>query len=222
MVANLIIKGFTNFVNDKVEEGIKEKAAEEAAEEGLDEAEEQMKVLEALMEAGMGISYVFPAGRNDGVSNEQILNWQAEGNSRSSDIKKRDIRQNETDGERMGAIFLENVDKQLARVGEKTESGKEVSREDAARAAGAGGLRAAAKYYQGVLSERLEAQVDNAGTALKQVGGEYAKRRAIKHGVNNDVVLFKTGQLANALASGKYKLFFDTSKVEEMLKILDK
>ena len=196
--------------------------AEEEPIEGIEEATAQLAVIEALAEAGIGISYVFPAGRNDGVSNEQIIKWLADGNSRSPKPIKRDIRANDEDAEKMGELFIKSVDKQLERVGKRKKSGEKVSKEDAARAGGASGLRAAAKYQAGVMYTRLEEQTDNNGRGFDLVGTAYAEQRLREYGINQDTVFFATGQLAEALLKGKYKLFFDISKVKKMLKVIDR
>lgn len=190
--------------------------------QGMDAAQAQLSVLEAIATAGIGISYAFSGGRDDGKSNEDILNYLAEGNTRSANIKRRDIRSSPADAEKMGELFIEQVDKQLERVGKTTKSGKEVTKEQAARAGAAAGLMAAAIYYQGLLSDRLEGQVDNAGNSLELVDEDYAEQRFREYGVSKDTVGYRTGQLITAILTGQYKLFLDTEKVQEMLSLIDR
>jgi hypothetical protein len=63
------------------------------------------------------------------------------------------------------------------------------------------------------MSDNLDASRNTDGTPMHSVKDDYAIRRMNQHSVDPGIVFQATGQLENAFQNGKYKLYYDPSKI---------
>lgn len=203
-------------------------------ETGVDGAVEALSALEIAIEAGAGITY-FDDPRDDGKTNKEILEYHKQGIRTRDGLVIRDITLTEEDSDKAAEVFqksyTEYIEKlQAARQPKKTTKkrggalrqglrrglkGNTTGKDDAKQAL-AGSLRKAAKALVEVFQERWQGQVSNTGTKLQKVSEDYGDQRMKKHGVGHDVVFLASGQLGRGIEQGKYDLFFDPSKVDEI------
>lgn len=181
-----------------------------------------MAMLLTAIESGCGITY-YDEPRDDGVTNEQIIKWQAEGVRRRDRIVKRDIRPNADDERAAAEAFQESFQRALdraAKSGAKIGKGKRRSSDgldkDENLAAVASSMRAAGKAYAEAYQEKFANKRDASGAPLENVEATYAKARLRKYQISEAVVLQRTGQLARGIEKGRFRLWFDRSKVKQI------
>lgn len=201
---------------------------------GIDGAVEALSALQIAIDAGAGITYL-DDDRNDGKTNKQILEWHAQGVRTKEGLVKRDITLTDEDRDKAAKIFEESYrefieKKQRSRQPKKAtkKSGGafrqglrrgakgDISGKNDAKAALASAMRKAAKSLTEVFKERWQGQKDNKGASLRKVTRPYAADRLRRNNIAEDVVFERTGQLGRGIEQGRYELFFDPDRVDEI------
>lgn len=179
--------------------------------DGCDEVINKLKAIEAAINLGAGIEY-YDEERDDGLTNKQILEFQAMGRWRSDgQFVSRDILPGAEDDDKMGVAF----ETKFVAMIDKLEA-RDVDEKKAAMQATASALRDAARVVVKEIERRFVEQTDVNGHRLITVLPEYADRRAETHHIDQLIVLQRTGQLARGIKEGRYKLYIDPSKVAKI------
>lgn len=188
-----------------------------------------MAMLMTAIESGAGITY-YDEERDDGVTNEQIIQWQADGVRRRDRLVKRDIRPNADDERKAAEAFEKRFQAALNREMKqkaRADSGGRKKRyvhlnvnsadKDESLALLSSSLRAAGKVYAESYIEKWAELRDTAGRPLESVEAKYALRRARKYQMAENVILQRTGQLGRGIVMGRFRIWFDRSKVKEIV-----
>lgn len=102
---------------------------------------------------------------------------------------------------------------QVATFGPAQMVTKTYTEEKQVKQAGASALNKVAKIYHGHMANNLEASRNTDGSPMMSVKDDYAEKRLRLHSVDPGIVFQATGQLENAFQNGKYKLYYDPSKI---------
>jgi hypothetical protein len=151
-------------------------------------------------------------------SNSDIVDFLAEGNSRSDNPKKRDIRATEEDSQKAAEMLADELVRQLNRA-PRGESSPDVLMKKAKQGL-AGGLRKGALHIAGVMLDRVKTGTTNDGSPAEEVSGPYGRWRQVKYGVNPSSVFVASGQLGNALLQKRIKIRFNTGKMSRVMSAL--
>jgi hypothetical protein len=201
---------------------------------GAEGAAAAVDFLKQLMQVGVGVQYV-SAPRNDGISNAEIIRIHAEEGVNRKDVGnvKRSLYPNESQINALTKVFTDEVTKHLLRIGQeytrriKPAAGasgpaQQVTmvrtEEKQVKQAGASALKKVAVIYHDHMEENLTAQKNTDGTPMRSVKDDYAIRRLREHSVDPSAVFQATGQLENAFEAGKYILYYDPSKINNIKK----
>jgi hypothetical protein len=196
---------------------------------GLAGAEAMVKELAFLTSANIGADFLADQPRTPNVgskkapTHEQVLGYLDEGG--------RSLYPSEADSVKAGEIIRDNIAKQLKKVGQTTSDAKFKGRDtskpvrvrvktsaEQALAGAASGLKKGAKYLAKKMTERIKAGSTTSGAKASEVTKSYARQRKSNYSVNEAVVYIASGQLANAIASGKVKIYLKDANIGNLLK----
>jgi len=193
---------------------------------GLAGAEAMIKELEWLTNANIGADYVADQARyakpdkngntpKNVPTHTEVMEFLALGG--------RSLYPSEEDSKQGSKLVRDAIAKHLKRTGEVVKDRKGVervlSKERQAKAGANEGLLKCGKYLGKKMAERMKAKSTTSGAPAEQVGKDYARQRSNDWQVANSraLVYVASGQLANAVASGKVKVYFVKANVGSLL-----
>lgn len=138
----------------------------------------------------------------------------------------RSLYPNEKESIKAGKIIRDRIAKHLKKTGKVVTNKQGVTRvltkDKQAMAGASSGLRSATKYIAKMMSQRMERQGTTSGGSADEVSIPYAIWREDNYNVNESVVYVASGQLANALASGKVKVKLINANIGKLIKSASK
>jgi hypothetical protein len=160
-------------------------------------------------------------------SNAQIIDFLAEGNSRSASPTKRDIRPESAEVDKLSVQFLEGITKGLRALGRrqtrKTKAGKRralLNREQVDKKIKAIFVRELKKTGKGY----AELMFNNAAFGYSKydpVTEKYAQWRVKRFGVSKNARFVASRQLLTALQEGRVKVEIKEKGIKKALKIIN-
>lgn len=195
---------------------------------GLAGATAMVKELEFLTSANIGADFIADQARSQTVqsrdkgtmkkgsvpTHEQVLEYLAE--------QGRSLYPNDKDSIEAGRMVRDSISEHLKRTGQTVTNKKGVSRvltaDRQAMAGASSGLMKGAKYIAKTMTARIKSQSTTDGGKAEPVTESYANWRHSNYDVAQSVVYVASGQLANAIASGKVKVFMKDANIGALLK----
>ncbi len=180
---------------------------------GMAGAQAILRELAAILDVDISGQYLADSPRHPTFkaskvpTHAEVLDHLAKGNNKSNNRKRRSLYSTEEDNNKAAIIVRDDIARHLQRTGRTTPDGKPVTTDKKqALAGGVAGVKKATEYLAAQMLKRLEAGSTTSGASAEKVTEQYAKSRNKEYGVNESVVYVASGQLANALASGKIKI----------------
>jgi len=190
---------------------------------GLEGAIEMSRMLALLESIGGNASFIDTprnaiGGESRVPSNADIIDYLAEGNSRSASPKRRDIRPSKLEVESIAKTFTADLSHILRISGKmKVKSTPDIINRKA-KATIAKALEKAAKSVAKVMYDHVKSGTVQGGGKADAVGDTYATWRQGKFGVSDNAVFIASRQLGEALQKGLVKVQFNNSKLLKFFK----
>jgi hypothetical protein len=186
---------------------------------GLEGAKAVTQMVAILAAGEAGADYV-DTPRTGEHTNAEIIEFLAEGNSRSSNPKKRPIYLDDSELQKQAEMFSDEFVRHLNQIKDLQVAPQELVQRKA-KAGTIAALRKAALYQASVWARNLKRGTVTGGAAAEKVSDAYAAYRQKRYGVNPGVVFIASRQLGNAIladAKGRIKYRFNTGRVGNVLK----
>jgi hypothetical protein len=199
-------------------------AKKESKIKGLTGAEAMIKELGFLTSANIGADFLANHERTNmpkqngktakgkPPTHQEVIEYLEEGG--------RSLYPSESDQKEAAKTIRDEIAKRLERTGKtvKTQEQVRAIKKKKALEGAVSGLLKSTKKVARQMSKRMESGQTTTGKA-RQVESDYASQRARDWGVTDSQALIyvASGQLANAIASGKVKVYFDEANTSRLL-----